>query len=161
MFKIVEADRQWTETNLERTCKETFNAEVIVAAVTKGKVELFWQSGSTDKFKFLLADFVKCLLLGVRSIFDFMSLNMASFIKSFQQVASNPLTGIPEPTFIKTQTLQEVFCDIVCCVAERFAGEDANENRHEQEQLVFLLQKYSRHVTTLLLSLDFAKDLIK
>ncbi len=143
MFKIMEVDRQWADTNLERTCKEAFNTAyvkllsltqssllkdgvkvVIAAGATKGKVELFWQSGSTDKFKFLLADFIKCLLLGVRSIFeedacsDLVFLNVASFMKSFQQVVSNPLTGIPEPTFIKQQTLQEVFHEIICCVTE-------------------------------------------
>ncbi len=184
MFKFEEADWQWRMTNLDINCKEAFNAayvallslpqssllkegvkEVIVAAATKGEVELFWQSGSTDKFKFLLADFVKCLLLGIRSILeedacsDLVFSNVASFMKSFQQVASNPLTGIPEPAFIKTQTLRLVFCEIVCRVVRRFADEDADVNRHEQDQLAFLLVRYSRHVTTLLLSLDIAKDM--
>jgi hypothetical protein len=109
MFKLKEADFEWRTKNLDVNCKEAFNAahvellslpqssllkegvkEVIVAAATKGEVELFCQSGSTDKFKFLLADFVKCLLLGVRSILeedacsDLVFSNVASFMKSFQ-----------------------------------------------------------------------------
>jgi hypothetical protein len=183
MFKLEEADSEWRRKNLDVNCKEAFNAahvkllslpqssllkenvkEVIVAAATKGEVELFCQSGSTDKFKFLLADFVKCLLLGVRSILeedacsDLVFLNVASFMKSFQQVASNPLTGIPEPAFVKMQMLRSVFCEIEVCVVDRFADEDAAVNKHERDQLAFLLTRYSRHVTTLLLSLGIAKD---
>jgi hypothetical protein len=103
-------------------------------------------------------------LLGVRSILeedacsDLVFLNVASFMKSFQQVASNPLTGIPEPAFVKTQTLRSVFWEIVCCVVERFVDEDANVNKHERDQLAFLLLRFSCHVTSLLLSLGIAKD---
>ena len=180
MFKLEEADYEWRTKNLDVNCKEAFNAahvellslpqssllkedvkEVIVAAATKGEVELFCQSGSTDKFKFLLAEFVKCLWLGVRSIVeedacsDLVFSNVASFMKSFQQVASNSLTGVPEPAFVKTQTLRSVFMEIVVRVFDRGA---AAANKHERDQLAFLLTRYSRHVTTLLLSLGIAKD---
>jgi len=80
---------------------------------------------------------------------------VASFMKSFQQVASNSLTGVPEPAFVKTQTLRSVFCEIVVRVFGRGA---AAVNEHERDQLAFLLTRYSRHVTTLLLSLGIAKD---
>jgi len=154
MFKLEEADYEWRTKNLDVNCKEAFNAahvellslpqssllkedvkEVIVAAATKGEVELFCQSGSTDKFKFLLAEFVKCLWLGVRSIVeedacsDLVFSNVASFMKSFQQVASNSLTGVPEPAFVKTQTLRSVFCEIVVRVFGRGA---AAVNEHER-----------------------------
>jgi hypothetical protein len=157
MFKLEEADYEWRAKNLDVNCKEAFNAahvellslpqssllkedvkEVIVAAATKGEVELFCQSGSTDKFKFLL-------------VFS----NVASFMKSFQQVASNSLTGVPEPAFVKTQTLRSVFMEIVVRVFNRGA---TAVNEQERGQLAFLLTRYCRHVTTLLLSLGIAKD---
>jgi hypothetical protein len=43
-------------------------------------------------------------------------------------------------------------------VVRVFERGGAAVNEHERDQLAFLLTRYSRHVTTLLLSLGIAKD---
>jgi hypothetical protein len=186
MFKIVKADWKWAEKNLERTCKEAFNAayvellslpqssllhEHVKELISEGaptpqgeEDKVVWRSQSTDKFKVLLGKFVRCLLLSIRTIFDdditsgLTFSNVAAFMKTFQNVYSNPVAP-EEPTFFKQQTLEEVIHETVFCIAENYAGSNNDDNRIEREELETLIRKYCRHTTTLLISLDVAKEL--
>jgi hypothetical protein len=126
--------------------------------------KVVWRSQSTDKFKVLLGKFVRCLLLSIRTIFDdditsgLTFSNVAAFMKTFQNVYSNPVAP-EEPTFFKQQTLKEVIHETVFCIAENYVGSNDNDNRIEREELETLIRKYCRHTTTLLISLDVAKEL--
>jgi hypothetical protein len=66
----------------------------------------------------------------------------------------------PEPTFVERQTLGEVFREIVGLVCA-FSAEHEHDfccGEAEVEQLDTLLRKYSRRVTSLLLSFGVAKN---
>lgn len=186
MFKIVKADWKWAEKNLERTCKQAFNAAYVEllslpqcsllrdhvkelisegAPTLQGEEDkVVWRSQSTDKFKVLLGEFVRCLLLSIRTIFeddltsDLTFSNVASFMQSFQSVYSDPVAP-EEPIFFQQQTLEGVIHETVFRVAENYAGSNDDDNRIEREELETLIRKYCRHTTTLLISLDVAKDL--
>jgi hypothetical protein len=79
-------------------------------------------------------------------------------MQSFQSVYSDPVAP-EEPIFFKQQTLEGVIHETVFRVAENYAGSNDDDNRIEREELETLIRKYCRHTTTLLISLDVAKDL--
>ncbi len=131
--------------------------------------DLFWRGSSTDQFKLLLGHFVRCLMLclktntgeiaagGGRKILDCVS----SFLNGFQNVVefAEDDDG-PEPTFVERQTLGEVFRETVGLVCA-FSAEHEHDfccGEAEVEQLDTLLRKYSRRVTSLLLSFGVAKN---
>ena len=65
--------------------------DVIKSEIRKGGKEgtLIWQSASTEKYKYLLANFLKCALFGMRTMFDkdvctnVTFANTAEFLKTF------------------------------------------------------------------------------
>ena len=124
-----------------------------------------------DKFQVLPAKFIRCLLLVVRTIFDaaacsdMMFWNVASFLKLFQDVISNPAVDGPEPAFIEQQTLGEVFCETDSLVVDETkcpVVEYEHDCKYKKEEFDALLQKYSCCcVTPLLVSSDIAKDFIR
>jgi hypothetical protein len=131
--------------------------------------ELFWRGSSTDQFKLLLGHFVRCLLLGLRTnygeiagggrlIFE----RVSSFLNGFQNVVlfSEDEDG-PEPTFVERQTLGAVFREtvgLVCADMDCPLAEHEHDCEAEIEQLDALLRKFSRRITSLLLSFGVAKN---
>ncbi len=119
---IVKADWKWAEKNLERTCKEAFNAAYVEllslpqssllhehvkelisegAPTPQGEEDMVvWRSQSTDKFKMLLGEFIRCLLLSIRTIFeddltsDLTFSNVTAFMKTFQNMYSDPVADL-------------------------------------------------------------------
>jgi hypothetical protein len=186
MFQLVKADWKWAEKNLERTCKEAFNAayvellslpqctllhEHVKELISEGaptpqgeEDKVVWRSQSTNKFKVLLGEFVRCLLLSIRTIFedDLTSAstfsNVAAFMQTFQNVYSDPVAP-EEPIFLKQQTLEGVIHETVFRVAENYAGSNDDDHIIEREELETLIRKYCRHTTTLLILLDVVKEL--
>jgi hypothetical protein len=123
-------DLKWGEEFLDRKCTVAFNSA-----------------------------FVQLLLpeRGGRKILDCVS----SFLNGFQNVVefAEDDDG-PEPTFVERQTLGEVFREIVGLVCA-FSAEHEHDfccGEAEVEQLDTLLRKYSRRVTSLLLSFGVAKN---
>jgi hypothetical protein len=120
------------------------------------------------QFKLLLGHFVKCLMLCLRTNSGEIAGGgrlilgcVSSFLNGFQNVVefSEDNDG-PEPTFLERQTLGEVFRETV----GRVTGFSSPRAEHERdceaeiEQLDALLRKFSRRVTSLLLSFGVAKN---
>jgi hypothetical protein len=87
-YQNCKEDGEWSEKLLKLSVREAFNsAHKILATripeshtlkdVVKSEIRkvgnegtLIWQSASTEKYKYLLADFLKCALFGIRTVFD-------------------------------------------------------------------------------------------
>jgi hypothetical protein len=181
-------DLKWGEEFLDRKCTVAFNSAFVQLLLPErtgllkvharatianhdwlnlGK-DLFWRGSSTDQFKLLLGHFVKCLMLCLRTNSGEIAGGgrlilgcVSSFLNGFQNVVefSEDDDG-PEPTFLERQTLGEVFRETV----GRVTGFSSPRAEHERdceaeiEQLDALLRKFSRCVTSLLLSFGVAKN---
>jgi len=178
-------DGEWSEKFLKLSVREAFNSaheilatrapeshmlkDVIKSEIRKGGKEgtLIWRSASTEKYKYLLADFLKCALFGMRTVFDedvcanVTFANAADFLKTFLNVVSNPINyDDPVPEFVEKQTLEQVIEETVNRLVEKHpCGCDEAENRIEREEFGLLAKQFARNTTVLLLSFDLALDL--
>ena len=126
-------------------------------------VQLHLRTGATDKFKFLLNDFLRALLLGVRTLFDdncsaeVAYSNAAEFLKTVLNVGANGADPeSPEPDFLNRQTLGEVVAETVGRLKFRHAFGNKQDLDDEMEELTTLFELYARHIVVVLLSFGFA-----
>ncbi len=140
----------------------------LVAKPTEGSkdVELLISTGATLKLKFLLSNFLKCLLLGVRTLFsDQVSaetayLNASEFLTTALNAVGNSAadTAAPDPPFLTVQTLEEVYVEAIGFLSTRNPGSNPKDDLLECEDLDELSKKYARQTILLLLALGCAKD---
>jgi hypothetical protein len=178
-------DGEWSEKFLKLSVREAFNfahkilatripesymlKDVVKSEIWKGGKEgtLIWQSASTEKYTFLLADFLKCALFGMRTVFDedicanVTFANAAEILKTFLNVVLNPINyEDPVPEFVKKQTLKQVIEETVDRLIEKHPCRfDDAENKVEREEFGVLAKQFARNTTVLLLSIDLAMDL--
>ena len=132
--------------------------------------ELTVPTSATQKFKFLLSNFVKSVLLGIRTLFsDAVSgetgfFNAAEFLNCVLNVLGNPpveagaLAGLPSQGFLTGQTLEEIYQETIGHLVSRNPTGNAEDDLLECQDLELILKSYARHTTVLLLSLGIAKD---
>jgi hypothetical protein len=140
----------------------------LVAKPTEGtkEVELLISTGATLKLKFLLSNFLKCLLLGVRTLFsDQVSaetayLNASEFLTTALNAVGNSAadTAAPDPPFLTVQTLEEIYVEAIGFLSTRNPGSNPKDDLLECEDLDELSKKYARQTILLLLALGCAKD---
>ena len=137
----------------------------IIACRNSDKRELYIRNGITEKFRFVLADFTKVLLLSVRSVYEEESIcdnilhHISEFLKTILNATSNQVDlSVDSPELPTAKTLENVIDETVTIVSGRFPLPNPLDAKNEVEDIKILLKENIRLISTLILGIGVARD---
>ena len=185
MFKLEQRDKAWAKKHLDGNVRNGINAALVecsldpemadliddnvkakvIAAFNSGEKDLYVRNGVTEKFQFLLADLVKVLLLGVRSIDEEDGMagetlsNVSEFLKSFLNAACNDVDrSVNPPAFLGAKTLEGLFDETVEIISGRFPMPNKLDAKCECDDVKSLVRDFARRLTMSVVGMGIAKD---